>query len=503
MARIQVQRGYLSDGDASHYHLVQNHLIDEKANIDKFIMYAEKRYLTTLLVSGARESKYTAPAYTPEGRQSVKTRIKPLDQAAKVSSKGYAFKVMGRIQKEVEVIGAAGTPTQGTAYQGGTFSLYLGDNTLKKGMNCLFSNNKHARIKTLPTRQGNKWLYRFECYPGDTFDYTTWCASASGRRTIFGGYSTYGERSQRGYATFFYPDTYIQHTTIQRKSFSMSGDVLAEEVRWYSVDEQKGFVFEAEAQARAQFLLEDEHQKWWGKSTLKDAYGKLLDRPAMIEEDDGEEIWAGDGLYEQTRGINDMETSGANGAATYQDFSDMVDRIKRHMDTTGGDPIIVVTGREGMANAAAVAKQEAQSSNVYYTIDAKGNSRVGGMDVEVGYNFQILNIAGEQLLFVENPQWNDKLKYPGQLSNGKGRMGSTFFFSKWGSMGDGRNNMEIRARGKNGVDRNMVYLTKNGMTGYGKAEEATDAISFHMLKENLIIVYDPRLSGWMTPSATA
>jgi len=504
MSRIQVQRGYLSDGDASHYHLVQNHLLDEKANIDKVIMYAEKRYLTTLLVSGARESRFTAPAYTPKGRESVKTHIKPLDKnAKKVSSKGYAFKVMGRIQKEVEVIGQAGTPTAGTATQGGTFSLYLKDNTLKKGMNVLFSNNKHARVITLPTVAGNKYLYRFQCYPGDTFSYTTWCASASGRRTVFGGYSTYGERSKRGYATFFYPDTYIQHTSIQRKSFSMSGDVMAEEVRWYSVDGAKGFVFEAEAQMRQQFLLEDEHQKWWGKSTVKDAYGNLLDRAAMIEEDDGEEIVAGDGLYEQTKGINDMETSGANGAATYQDFADMVDRIKRHMDTTGGDPIIVVTGREGMANAALIAKQEAQSSNVYYTIDAKNNSQVGGMDIEVGYNFQVLNIAGEKLLFVENPQWNDKLKYPAVLSNGKSKMGSTYFFSKWGSLGDGRNNMEIMARGRNGVDRNMVYLTKNGMTGYGKAEEATDAISFHMLKENLIICYDPRLSGWMEPSATA
>ena len=500
MARIQIERSRLSDGDASHYHLVQNHLIDETANIDKVIMYAEKRYLTTLLTSGARDSRFTAPGYTPSNRESVATKIKQLDSSKKVSSKGYAFKVMGRIQKEVEILSSSGTPTQGTAYEGGFFNLLLRDNTLNKGMVCRFPNNKQARIMTTPSRQGtNSYLYQFQCYPGDTFNYTTWCVPTNGRRTLFGGHTSYGERSKRGYATFYYPDTYIQHTSIQRKSFSLSGDVNAEDVIWYGVGDKKGFVYEAEAQTRAQFLLEDEDQKWFAKSTLKDAYGNLLDRPAMREIDDGEDIWNGDGLKEQTYGINDIETSGSNGEPTYQDMEDMVTRLKEHMDTTGGDPIIVVTGSPGMAAASRIAKDEAQASNIMYTIDAKNNNMVGGMDVSVGYNFQRLNIAGEQLLFVENPQWNDRSRFPATLTNGKSRMGSTFFFGKWGSMGDGRNNVEIMARGKAGVDRNLVYLWKNGMTGDGKAEEPIDAKSFHMLKENLLIVYDPRLFGWMEP----
>lgn len=504
MARIQVSRGYLSDGDAEHYHLIKNHLIDETSNLDKVVMYAEKRYLTTLLVSGARDSRFTAPRYTPSNRQSIATKIKPLDANKKVSSKGYAFKVMGRIQKEVEVLGTSGTATAGTAYEGGFFYLLLRDNTLNKGMVCRFPNNKQARIMTTPTRQGtNSYLYYFQCYPGDTFSYTTWCVPTNGRRTIFGGHSSYGERSKRGYSTFYYPDTYIQHTSIQRKSYSMSGDVMAEEVVWYGLGDKKGFSFEAEVQMRAQFLMEDEDSKWNSKSTLKDAYGNLLDRPGMREIDDGEDIWSGDGLVEQTKGINDTETSGLNGAATYADMTDMVKRLKKHMDSIGGDPIICITGAEGMANAASLAKQEAQSSNVYYTIDAKNNDMVGGMDVAVGYNFQRLNIAGEQILFVENPLWNDESRYPGLLTNGASRQGSTFMFGKWGALDDGRNNVEIMARGRNGVNRNMVHLMKNGMTGAGLAEEPIDALSYHLLKENLIVVYDPRLFGWMEPSATA
>ena len=103
----------------------------------------------------------------------------------------------------------------------------------------------------------------------------------------------------------------------------------------------------------------------------------------------------------------------------------------------------------------------------------------------------------------ENPQWNDKAKFSGELTNGKSRMGSTFYFGKWGSMGDGRNNAEIMARGRNGVDRNMVYLWENGMTGQGKPTNPVDAQAYHMLKENLVILRDPRLYGWMEPSATA
>lgn len=504
MARIQIERGYLSEGDVAHNHLISNHLIDEKANLDKIVMYAEKRYLTTLLTSGARDSRFTAPGYTPSNRQSVSTKIKELDNNKKISSKGYMFKVMGRIQKEVEIVASSGVPTAATAFKGSVFSLILRDNTLGKGMVCRFPNNRQARIMTVPTRQGqNAYLYVFESYPGETYTYATWCTPVNGRRTIFGGHSSYGERSKRGYATFYYPDTYIQHTSIQRKSFSLSGDALAEEVVWYGVDGKKGFAFEAEIQVRTQFLLEDEDSKWFSKSTLKDAFGNLMDRPSMTEYDDGEEVWSGDGLEQQTRGVNDAETSGTNGAATMDDMVDMVTKLKSHMDTLGGEPIICITGAEGMANAQALAAQSAQTQNVTYMIDAKNNDMVGGMDIAVGYNFQRLNIAGEQILFVENPQWNDDRKFSSKLTDGSSRMGRTFFFGKWGMMNDGRKNVEIMARGRNGVDRNIVYLWKNGMTGAGKAEDPTDAMSFHMLKENLIIVYDNRLFGWLDPSATA
>jgi hypothetical protein len=67
----------------------------------------------------------------------------------------------------------------------------------------------------------------------------------------------------------------------------------------------------------------------------------------------------------------------------------------------------------------------------------------------------------------------------------------------------GRMNVEIRSRGRAGVNRNIVYLWENGMTGEGTAQNPVDAKAFHMLKETLLAVYNTRSCGILKPAATA
>lgn len=501
--KIKIEHGSVSEGDAQEYHLVQNHLIDPSKNVDKVIMYAEQRHLMTLLVSGARDSKYTAPGYTPSGKDSIQTKIPNIPQSELISSNAWSYKIMGRIQKSCEVIGTAvvGTSTSGSTTKGGTFALYIKDSYLTIGMNCVFPNGEHARVMSRPTGHDGKYLYRFECYPGKTFDWTTWMGSQVGRKTIFGGFTTYGERSRRGYGNFHYPDKYIQHTTKQRKSISLSGDVNANEVIWYEVNGAKGFVYEAEAQMRAQFLLEDEYRLWWGESTMRDQYGNLLSRASMQDER-GEDIVAGDGWIRQIEGANDMDTSGTDGSATYDDFADMTRTTKKKKNRISGNTTIVITGADGMENAHSVAASRFSAGNPLMQVVTQ-STQAGGAEPYVGYNFKRLNIAGEQLIFVENPMLDDEEKFPAKLSNGKLRSSNTFYFMDLDVDSMGRPNVEIRARGRAGVNRNIVYYWENGMTGEGKPESPVDAKAFHMLKETILACYNTKSCGILKPSATA
>jgi len=501
--KIKITQGRVSEGDAQEYHLVSNHLIDPTKNIDKVIMYAEQRHLMTLLTSGARSSRYTAPGITPSGGDTVKTKIQAIPTGEMVSSNAWSYKIMGRIQKASEVVGTAavGTPTAGTSTKGGTFKLYLKDDYHTIGMNCVFPNGEHARVMSRPQGYTGKYLYHFECFPGKTFSWATWVGSLSGRKSVFGGYSSFGERSRRGYGNFHYPDRYIQHTTKQRKSISLSGDVNANEVYWYEVNGGKGFVYEAEAQMRAQFLLEDEYRLWWGESTMRDQYGNLLSRASMQDEY-GNDIVAGDGWVQQIKGANDLDSSGTSGMANYDDFSDMVKTLKKKKNRISGNQWVVVTGADGMANAHDVASGRFDSGNPLVQIQTQ-NDKNGGAEPIVGFNFKVLNIAGEQITFVENPMMDDDEKFPARLTNGNLRMSNTFYFMDLDVDQRGRNNVEIRVRGRAGVNRNMVYLWENGMTGEGKASNPIDAKAFHMLKENLLAVYSTKTCGILSPPATA
>jgi hypothetical protein len=501
--KIKITQGSVSEGDAQEFHLVQNHLLDPTKNIDRVIMYAEQRYLMTLLVSGARDKKYTASGVTPSNGDSVKTYIKPIPQGEMVSGNAWSYKIMGRIQKSSEIVGTAavGTVTAASGTRGGTFSLYMKDSYLTPGMNATFPNGKIARVKARPSGTDGKYLYSFECYPGDTFNWDTWVGIQIGRKSVFGSFTTYGERSRRGYGNFHYPDRYIQHTTKQRKTISLSGDVNANEVIWYEVNGGKGFAYEAEAQMRAQFLMEDEHQKWYGVSTMRDAYGNLLARASMQDEHN-QDIVAGDGWVTQIRGANDLETSGVDGKGTYDDFADMVRTLKKKKTRISGNTFVVVTGADGMENAHDVAYSRYSAANPLVQ-NVTQTDKAGGAEPITGYNFKKLNIAGEQILFVENPMMDDEERFPARLTNGRLRMSNTFYFMDMDTDNMGNPNVEIRTRGRSGVNRNLVYLWENGMTGEGTPTNPVDAKAFHMLKENLLAVKNTKTSGILEPSATA
>lgn len=491
-----IQRGSVMEADVDRFHLVKHHLLNEQDGVDKVIMYAERRTLMTFITAGVSEGRYTAPGYY--GKDTAQTYIKPVPKGQLTKNLAWKYKVMGRIQKASVIVGSYGVPTAGTATTAGSFMLKMKTDELKPGQNCVFYNGKHARVQSHPQRTAGGFIYRFSNNkPGETFDYTTWVAAQPGAKTLFASYSTYGERSLRGYGRVHFGEMSINHMTTQRKGFSISGDADVEDVIWYSIADQKGFVFEAEAQIRAQMHLEDDYEKFWGESTYKDANGNLLDFPIQVDDETGQPIHKGDGWYEQIKGCNDLEASGSDGLPTYDDYVEMVKTILKNDDEARGEKLIyAISGTDGFMHAHDVIL--AHDSQIYNL-----NMDMKGTDFKTsGFHFNKLRVAGTEVVFVRNPMMDDKERFPRRMSNGKLAMACTTYIMDQTPDQTGRPNIEIRTRGNKGINRNMVYAWKEGMTGRGKADEFVDAREFQMLKQDMLVCYNTKTQGIIFPNSS-
>ena len=235
---------------------------------------------------------------------------------------------------------------------------------------------------------------------------------------------------------------------------------------------------------------------------MKDSSGNLLSTPSMSDDETGMPITAGDGLIEQISGANDVEASGTTGLAVWDDFSDLIREVKKNSNDTGGRLFYVVTGADGIENVHNQAL--AQGVSAYnLTQQIVQNNKIGGASPSIGFNFQTLNIHGQTVVFVENPMMDDAAKFPRRLSNGRLAMSNTYYLVDASRDETGRPNIEIRTRGRQGVNRNMVYFYLNGMTGDGKPMTSVDAKEFQMLKENMLVMYNTSSAGIIAPPDTA
>ncbi|MFA6916973.1 MAG: hypothetical protein WC222_11290 [Parachlamydiales bacterium] len=502
--KIKILEGTWNDECTTQLNLTNANMLNPDAGYDKVITYAEQRQLMTFLTAGATNGAFTVSRTT----DAYKTRIPMIPEGELIDGKAWKYSIMGRIQKACEILGDAvvGAISAGDTYTGGYFTLKLRDSYLQPDMNALFWNGKMAKVFGQPRKAPGYYLYTFQTFPGDTFTWASWIAPQVGQKTLWGGYSMHGERSLRGYGRAHYPDTFINHTTIQRKGIAITGDANANKVLWYmtgeGVNSSKGWIYWLEAQARAQFLMEDEFEKWFGKSTMKDADGNLMSTPSMIDVETGMPIWAGDGYIEQIKGANDVEASGADGEAVWDDFADLISEVKKKTVAVAGQLFYCVTGADGMAN---VHKQNALHGKNYYniTMNVPQTDKPGGADLPMGFNFNRMNVRGAQIVFVENPMFDRDDMFPRRLTNGKLAQSGTYYLMDNSKGETGKPNVEIRARGRQGVNRNMVYYYFNGMTGEGTPQGTVDGKEFQMLKENMLVIYNTKSHGIISPPATA
>lgn len=452
--------------------------------VSEILSYTEKRMTTTLIVSGATEG-YQGARF----RDDIKTKIGTIPSDKLIGRSGYRYRLQGRIQKASVI-----TRQLGVADADGKFQLVMADNYLTPGMNAEFNGERFtARVYSAPSGSAGNWVYTFESVDGTQFDWDTHVAGQGGTLTCFGGYNSMSEKSTRGYSRTHYPDMYINHTTIQRKSKSISGSA-ASTVLWIDFDGEKGWMYTALRQMRAQASVEDEHAKIWGKSNMKGANGELLESSRHVDSETGLHITQGDGLWEQVRGKNDTYTSGVGGKPVIADFKDMMSQLKEKAQDIEGNTWYAVTGTEGMQNANDVLELEA-TSKYHIHIDGNGNDKTGGKDIATGYNWNRYNVNGNSVVFVEHPLFGDRQRFTDEAADGQNMMGSSYLWLANYSLDSGKKNIEILGRGAYGNNRTAVMGKIHGMTGAfatlgGAIQTPVDADEYHHLKEDGIFIYD-------------
>lgn len=454
--------------------------------IRSFIEHANQRMLSTLIVSGAA-NKY--------GLGFVPTKIGKVDESRKIGNLTYQFDVWTRLQKAVVINNQVGSTSAD-----GTFQISVQENYWYPGMNVLFNGQGfQARVMSNPSGTAGNYVYTLQAPDGALFDWTTHVAGQGTTRTAFGGYSSYGEASLRGYGRSHFPETFIQHMTTQRKAIKISGDANSD-VTWYEwVNPQtnaplKGWRYEAELQADAVFQMEDEFQKWEGISSMKNTDGTLR-TTRLTDLETANPITQGDGILQQIGGGNETDGSGVNGEATADDVSDMMKAIRKKSNMIGGLTHVVVTGEDGFSNAQRFMPALAANQNVMLVQNVGQSAQAGGAQVDVGFSFQKFNVDGDSVVFIKHPMFDDDQRYTARGADGNLLKSSQMVFLTTESAG--KKNIEILAKGKNGIDRSMITKYFNGMTGENDAMALTseDSRSYEMFKQNMIVVYNPSLCG--------
>lgn len=482
--RITVNTGtFTTDTCTSEFDLIKNQ--QKRPVIREMMEYAQRRALTTLITSGA---------VTPYGiNNTERTKIPEVStKGTPIASNGYQFPVMGRIETSSVILKQVGATSAD-----GTFQLLMGDRQLVNGMNVIFNSRLLAGVLGNPTGSPSAgYLYTFRTPSGDLFSWTTDVAGQNGTKTCMGAYTSFGEKSLRGDSRSKFSDMFINHTTIQRKTCGWSGTV-GSQVLWvtYSSDTgtSKGFIPEEIRQARTTFVMENERQKLFGVSSMKNSDGSAK-MVAPLDEN-GQPKIEGDGWEEQVGGGNVAQGSGINGEATVSDFTDMMAKLEQNSDQISGCCFIAITGTYGYANAQTQMATLGQVQNVRTMTDVPSSKEAGGPKVDVGYHFSSFNVNGNQMIFIKHPLFDDQLMWTKRGNDGNVLMSSTYFIMDLNSEG-GQKTMEILYKSANGMDRSMVEAKYNGLTGDSELSlSEEDAGKYAMLKEDMIVVYNTQKCG--------
>jgi hypothetical protein len=486
--QINIVQGTYGPTCTDENDLIRNQAL--KPEIRKWLEYKNRRYIMTLLTDGA----VTPYGINPE----TSKKPKFVDNVGKgIGNKAYRFDVIGRIETNAVILSQVGASATG-----GGFQLLMQENYLYEGAIVVFNSRLQARV----TDNGNGstsagFVYSFQTVDGTTFSFATDVQGQSGTYTCMKMHTSYGEGSLRGYSRDKKPDVFVNHTTIQRATATITGDADSD-ILWYEYSNAagmaRGWMYTKVQQLKAIMSVDDERHKLFGVSSMKNTDGSLRTTSALGNDPEtGYPIVQGDGFEQQVNGNNILYGSGTDGQPTADDFEDIMQTMQLGSNQVDEIEWYGICGTAAYANVQRVAPTISgnQGTQLFQTIVQ--SEQAGGVKVGTGSNFMRLNLNGNSTTFIKHTLFDDSRMFTALDAQGSPDMSSTIFFigmAKAGS-GDGAT-MEILHKQANGLSRKMVdadYIGLTGKSGFVQSEQ--DANKYACLKQDMLVVYNTSLCG--------
>ena len=396
-----------------------------------------------------------------------------------IGENAFRWPILGRLNRPSTCTGVL----VGTGVNNSTFTVEFEENYFNPNDVVRFADESQAIVMGEPVPSVGGYTFSFILQTNDPLAVITAAAIVAGLTANTVG-SAFPEGSDRGFENHVYPDWYINHIGIARKSKSITGSALTD-VTWIENNGQRVWFFTDVKLMREEFLYQKELDSWYSTSTM-DANGN-----STVIGTDGKAIVKGDGVLRQIDAAN-VDTY--NGQLTEKRLTDFLAQLQLN---TGNQNAhwMVFTGTAGK-----VAFHEAMKDLVYPAGNLVYDAQVGA-ETEIGVNFTSYNALGSRLTLVHNSLFDDPNLHGNNIDPVSGFPKESFrmVFLDMGTT-DGVSNIERKVKGAAGIDRGMIIKYISGMVnpfnqGQMEAANSRDAFTCEILCESGIIVRNPLSCG--------
>lgn len=396
-----------------------------------------------------------------------------------IGENAFRWPILGRLNRPSTCTGVI----TGNGLGNSTFTVEFEENFFNPNDVVRFADESQAIVMGEPVASIGGYTFSFILQTNDSLATIAATAANAGLTANTVG-SAFPEGSDRGYENHVYPDWYINHIGIARKSKSITGSALTD-VTWIENNGQRVWFFTDEKLMREEFMYQKELDSWYSTSTM-DANGN-----STVIGNDGKPIVKGDGVLRQIDAAN-VDTY--NGQLTEKRLTDFLAQLQLN---TGNQNAhwMVFTGTAGK-----VAFHEAMKDLVYPSGNLVYDAAVG-QEVEIGVNFTSYNALGSRLTLVHNPLFDDPNLHGNNIDPVSGYPTESFrmVFLDMG-VTDGVANIERKVKGAAGIDRGMIIKYISGMVNpfnqsQMEAANSRDAFTCEILCESGIIVRNPLSCG--------